>query len=190
MDIDKRAEVEPQVFLAPSDDKIHNNLNLEPDVEESKIGNYLNGELPINFTSIVMANAYSGILPAPLMPGSTRLRKGIANHAKIMFCPGVYDELSARIALSLSFGGFYITGVGPTASRPGAADLGLAQLHGMKTNAEKIANLAPNGVPIMLTWTPAMVDRSRLQNLYSSTTLLEFQASTLKTKWCKKDAAI
>ncbi|KFY52736.1 hypothetical protein V496_08227 [Pseudogymnoascus sp. VKM F-4515 (FW-2607)] len=148
MNIDKRAEVESHVFLAPSDDKIHNNLVPEADVDESKIGNCFNGELPINFTSMVMANAYNDILAAPLMPGSTRLRKRITNYAKIIVCPGVYDGLSARIALLLGIEGLYMTGAGTTASRLGAADLGLAQLHDMRTNAEMIANLAPTGAPI------------------------------------------
>ncbi|KAL5348236.1 hypothetical protein ACLOAV_006717 [Pseudogymnoascus australis] len=71
------------------------------------------------------------------MPGSTRLRNRIANHAKIIVCPGVYDGLSARIALSLGFEGLYMTGAGTTVSRLGAADLGLAQLR------------APTGAPIL-----------------------------------------
>lgn len=98
---------------------------------------------------MVMANAFNDILPAPLMPGSTRLRNRIANHAKIIVCPGVYDGLSARIALSLGFEGLYMTGAGTTVSRLGAADLGLAQLRGMRINAEMIANLAPTGAPIL-----------------------------------------
>ncbi|OBT64811.1 hypothetical protein VE03_06556 [Pseudogymnoascus sp. 23342-1-I1] len=147
--IDQRIEVEPQHFLASLDDGIHNNLILEVDVKESTIGNCSNGERPINSASMVMAKADDGILPADLLPGSTRLRKRIANNGKIIVCPGVYDGLSARIALSLGFEGLYMTGAGTTASRLGAADLGLAQLHDMRTNAEMIANLAPTGAPII-----------------------------------------
>jgi methylisocitrate lyase len=41
------------------------------------------------------------------------------------------------------------TGAGTTASRLGMADLGLAQLHDMRTNAEMIANLDPFGPPLI-----------------------------------------
>lgn len=147
--IDKRAEVESEPFLTPSDDEIHHDLILEADVKEPTVDNCSNGELPIYSTSTVMAEADNDILPVAILPGSTRLRKLIANNAKIIVCPGVYDGLSARIALSLGFEGLYMTGAGTTASRLGAADLGLAQLHDMRTNAEMIANLAPTGAPII-----------------------------------------
>lgn len=41
------------------------------------------------------------------------------------------------------------TGAGTAASRLGMADLGLAQLHDMRTNAEMIANLDPFGPPLI-----------------------------------------
>jgi len=41
------------------------------------------------------------------------------------------------------------TGAGTTASRLGQADLGIAQLHDMKENAEMIANLDPQGPPLI-----------------------------------------
>lgn len=142
--IEKEAEVEPQEFLAPSGNEVHDNLCLDIEVNESKITKSPNGELSINST-MVTAETDIGILPPAILPGSTRLRKLITNKSKIIVCPGVYDGLSARIALSLGFEGLYMTGAGTTASRLGAADLGLAQLHDMRTNAEMIANLAPAG---------------------------------------------
>lgn len=147
--IEIRAEVEAQELLTPSEDENHHNLILGANVKESTIGNCSNGELPISSTSMVVPKAHNNILSAALLPGSTRLRKLISNNAKIIVCPGVYDGLSARIALSLGFEGLYMTGAGTTASRLGTADLGLAQLHDMRTNAEMIANLAPTGAPII-----------------------------------------
>jgi methylisocitrate lyase len=47
------------------------------------------------------------------------------------------------------FSRYQQTGAGTTASRLGMADLGLAQLHDMKTNAEMIANLDPFGPPLI-----------------------------------------
>ncbi|MCJ1294403.1 hypothetical protein MMC34_005961 [Xylographa carneopallida] len=85
----------------------------------------------------------------PLAPASTRLRHMIKNLDRIIVCPGVYDGLSARIALEVGFDGMYMTGAGTTASRLGAADLGIAQLHDMRTNAEMIANLQPGGPPLI-----------------------------------------
>ena len=82
-------------------------------------------------------------------PASTRLRHMIKTSPTIIACPGVYDGLSARIALSVGFPGLYMTGAGTTASRLGAADLAIAQLHDMRTNAEMIANLVPNGPPLI-----------------------------------------
>lgn len=65
----------------------------------------------------------------PHAPASTRLRHIIKNSKDILVCPGVYDGLSARIALSLDFKGMYMTGAGTNASRLGMADLGIAHLH-------------------------------------------------------------
>ena len=85
----------------------------------------------------------------PYSPGSTRLRHMVKNLDRIIVCPGVYDGLSARVALQIGFDGMYMTGAGTTASRLGAADLGIAQLHDMRTNAEMIANLQPDGPPLI-----------------------------------------
>ncbi|MCJ1225197.1 hypothetical protein MMC12_001846 [Toensbergia leucococca] len=82
-------------------------------------------------------------------PATTRLRHMIKHHPRIIVCPGVYDGLSARIALKVGFDSLYMTGAGTTASRLGAADLGIAHLHDMRTNAEMIANLQPDGPPLI-----------------------------------------
>ncbi|KAJ5902909.1 hypothetical protein N7495_003437 [Penicillium taxi] len=81
--------------------------------------------------------------------GASKLRRMLEETTDLIVCPGVYDGLSARIAIELEFKGLYMTGAGTTASRLGMADLGLAQLHDMRTNAEMIANLDPYGPPLI-----------------------------------------
>lgn len=92
----------------------------------------------------------------------------IKNLDHILVCPGVYDGLSARIALSVGFEGMYMTGAGTNASRLGMADLGIAHLHDMRTNAEMICNLKPDGAPVIADMDtgyggPMVIDRSLQQ---------------------------
>ncbi|KAJ5445791.1 Pyruvate/Phosphoenolpyruvate kinase [Penicillium cf. griseofulvum] len=84
-----------------------------------------------------------------VIPAASKLRRMLKDTKDLIVCPGVYDGLSARIAMQVGFKGLYMTGAGTTASRLGMADLGLAQLHDMKTNAEMIANLDPFG-PLLI----------------------------------------
>ncbi|KAF7179135.1 hypothetical protein CNMCM7691_008066 [Aspergillus felis] len=84
-----------------------------------------------------------------MIPGAIKLRRRLCDHGELIVCPGVYDGLSARIAMQLGFEALYMTGAGTTASRLGMADLGLAQLYDMRTNAEMIANLDPCGPPLI-----------------------------------------
>nr|QBN20787.1 truncated oxaloacetate hydrolase [synthetic construct] len=84
-----------------------------------------------------------------MIPAASKLRRMLKDTKELIVCPGVYDGLSARIAMQVGFKGLYMTGAGTTASRLGMADLGLAQLHDMKTNAEMIANLDPFGPPLI-----------------------------------------
>ncbi|CAG8241539.1 unnamed protein product [Penicillium salamii] len=84
-----------------------------------------------------------------VIPAASKLRRMLKDTKDLIVCPGVYDGLSARIAMEVGFKGLYMTGAGTTASRLGMADLALAQLHDMKTNAEMIANLDPFGPPLI-----------------------------------------
>ncbi|KAJ5612768.1 oxaloacetate acetylhydrolase [Penicillium lagena] len=93
----------------------------------SNISSKMNGIATETTTSVKVASAAS------------KLRNLITN-SKILVCPGVYDGISARTALELA---------GTTASCLGMADLGVAQLHDMRTNAEMIANLDPFGPPLI-----------------------------------------
>lgn len=97
---------------------------------------------------------------ASLEPSASKLRRFLESSAGLIVCPGVYDGLSARIALDVGFDGLYMvrrfassdgrslnnnvyvqTGAGTTASRLGQPDLGIAQLSDMRANAEMIAGL-------------------------------------------------
>lgn len=60
---------------------------------------------------------------------------------KIVVCPGVFDGLTARIALNNGFECLYMTGAGTTMSRLGMPDLGVATLNDMRDHAGMIANL-------------------------------------------------
>ncbi|OKL57260.1 hypothetical protein UA08_07426 [Talaromyces atroroseus] len=77
-----------------------------------------------------------------------RLRELLADESKIIVCPGVYDGLTARIALQGGFDALYMTGAGTAASRLGMADLGIITLNEMRTNADMIANL-DRSVPLI-----------------------------------------
>lgn len=79
---------------------------------------------------------------------STRLRGMLADPDKLIVAPGVYDGISARLALDAGFDALYMTGAGTSMSRIGMADLGLTTMSEMKENAEMIANLDPS-VPLI-----------------------------------------
>ncbi|OQV00282.1 hypothetical protein CLAIMM_05800 [Cladophialophora immunda] len=83
-----------------------------------------------------------------MVPSSTRLREMLADPNKIVVCPGVYDGISARLALNEGFDTLYMTGAGTSMSRLGEADLGLATMTDMKNNVEMISNLDPS-VPVI-----------------------------------------
>ncbi|KAL9034951.1 MAG: hypothetical protein Q9214_006811 [Letrouitia sp. 1 TL-2023] len=92
----------------------------------------------------------SGILSTvDLLPGASKLKRALEETDELIVCPGVHDGFSARIALDVGFTALYMTGAGTTASRLGMADLGVAQLHDMREHAEMIANLDPQGPPLI-----------------------------------------
>ncbi|KAJ7267279.1 oxaloacetate hydrolase class protein [Mycena rebaudengoi] len=79
---------------------------------------------------------------------STRLRELLKREDEILVLPGVYDGISARIALSEGFEGLYMTGAGTSASVLGQPDLGIVTLNDMVGNASMIAGLNPS-VPVI-----------------------------------------
>ncbi|KAI9716725.1 MAG: hypothetical protein M1828_007587 [Chrysothrix sp. TS-e1954] len=85
---------------------------------------------------------------APASP-ATRLKHRLEGTKDLIVCPGVYDGLSARIALSVGCDAMYMTGAGTTASALGKADLGLATLNDMVRQADMIANLDCDGPPLI-----------------------------------------
>ncbi|KAL6708535.1 hypothetical protein ACN47E_002516 [Coniothyrium glycines] len=80
--------------------------------------------------------------------GVEKLRRMLDDSGKFIVCPGVYDGFTARIALNEGVDCLYMTGAGTTMSRLGMADMGIATLNDMLTNASMIANLDPT-VPLI-----------------------------------------
>ncbi|KAF7377518.1 RING-type domain-containing protein [Mycena sanguinolenta] len=78
---------------------------------------------------------------------STVLRELLARD-EMLVLPGVYDGISARIALSEGFSALYMTGAGTSASVLGQPDLGIVTLNDMVGNANMIAGLNPS-VPVI-----------------------------------------
>lgn len=72
---------------------------------------------------------------------AARLRRLLQEDDRTIFCPGVYDGITARIALNEKFDCLYMTGAGTAASRLGMPDLGLATMNDMVANAGMIASL-------------------------------------------------
>ncbi|KAJ4376138.1 hypothetical protein N0V83_001419 [Neocucurbitaria cava] len=77
-----------------------------------------------------------------------KLRSMLADPDKFIACPGVYDGFTARIALGEGVDCLYMTGAGTTMSRLGMADMGIATLNDMLTNASMIANIDPS-IPLI-----------------------------------------
>ncbi|KAL2864156.1 isocitrate lyase/PEP mutase family protein [Aspergillus lucknowensis] len=103
--------------------------------------------------------------------GASNLRQALEHSSSLIAAPGVYDGLSARIALNVGFDALYMTGAGTAASVHGQADLGICTLNDMRTNAEMISNLSPStpviadadtgyGGPIMVARTTEQYARS------------------------------
>ncbi|KAF1946023.1 methylisocitrate lyase-like protein [Clathrospora elynae] len=78
------------------------------------------------------------------MTAVEKLRSMLADKDKFIACPGVYDGFTARIALREGVDCLYMTGAGTTMSRLGMADMGIATLNDMLTNASMIANIDPS----------------------------------------------
>ncbi|KAJ5266660.1 hypothetical protein N7478_009468 [Penicillium angulare] len=103
--------------------------------------------------------------------GATKLRQTLEDPNGFVVAPGVYDGMSARLALAAGFDALYMTGAGTAASVHGQADLGICTLNDMRTNAEMLANLSPStpliadadtgyGGPIMVSRTTEQYARS------------------------------
>ncbi|CAI7618664.1 Pyruvate/Phosphoenolpyruvate kinase [Penicillium manginii] len=106
-----------------------------------------------------------------LPSAATNLRRVLADPNGFVVAPGVYDGMSARMALAAGFDALYMTGAGTAASVHGQADLGICTLNDMRNNAEMLANLSPStpliadadtgyGGPIMVARTTEQYARS------------------------------
>jgi len=76
--------------------------------------------------------------------GAQRLRALLSDPNRIISAPGVYDGLTARLALAEGFDCLYMTGAGTSISRLGMADLVLCTQADMISNAAMIASLDPS----------------------------------------------
>ncbi|KAK5109938.1 hypothetical protein LTR62_006427 [Meristemomyces frigidus] len=72
-----------------------------------------------------------------------RLRQLLSDPSKTVVAPGVYDGITARLALAQGFECLYMTGAGTSMSRLGMADLGLTTFTDMHQNASMIASIDP-----------------------------------------------
>ena len=79
---------------------------------------------------------------------ATRLRKLISQPGVCIQAPGVYDGISARIAIEQKFPVMYQSGSMTTAARLGRADLAFASLNDFAQNGQMIANIDPR-VPLI-----------------------------------------
>ncbi|EMC98680.1 hypothetical protein BAUCODRAFT_30945 [Baudoinia panamericana UAMH 10762] len=80
--------------------------------------------------------------------GPRRLRQMLSDPSKTVVAPGVYDGITARLALNAGFECLYMTGAGTSMSRLGMADLGLTTFTDMHQNAAMIASINP-AVPVI-----------------------------------------
>ena len=70
-----------------------------------------------------------------------QLRSLLHNEGDIIIAPGVYDGLTARLALAAGHKCLYMTGAGTSVARLGLPDLGFLTLNDMYANAAMIAGL-------------------------------------------------
>ncbi|KAI9720317.1 MAG: hypothetical protein M1828_005701 [Chrysothrix sp. TS-e1954] len=136
----------------------------------------------------------------PARPGKTtppsaakKLRDMLADRSKTIVAPGVFDGLTARLALSTGFDCLYMTGAGTSMSRLGWADLGMATFNDMSDNADMIANLDPSvpliadadtgyGGPLMVHRTTKAYARSGVAGLHIEDQIQEKRCGQLMGK--------
>ncbi|KAK3710420.1 hypothetical protein LTR37_010263 [Vermiconidia calcicola] len=80
--------------------------------------------------------------------GAKHLRQMLSDPSKTIIAPGVYDGITARLALASGAECLYMTGAGTSMSRLGMADLGLTTFTDMHAHAAMIASLNPS-VPVI-----------------------------------------
>jgi 2-methylisocitrate lyase-like PEP mutase family enzyme len=79
------------------------------------------------------------------LTGAQTLRKMLSSSPDaIVAAPGVYDGLTARLALAAGHEALYMTGAGTSLSRLGFADLGLVTQETMIANVAMISSLSPS----------------------------------------------
>ena len=77
----------------------------------------------------------------PLLMNAPKALRQLLATGELVWGPGVYDGISARIAQSVGFPILYMTGAGTSASRIGQPDLGLTTATEMVENAKMIQSV-------------------------------------------------
>ena len=86
--------------------------------------------------------------PTQHVSAGKRLRQLLADPSHIVIAPGVYDGITARLAIASGAECLYMTGAGTSMSRLGMADLGLATFNDMHANAAMIAGI-DSSIPLI-----------------------------------------
>lgn len=60
------------------------------------------------FLVMTVTNGHNGHTTPLITPAATKLRRLLEDSSELIVCPGVYDGLSARIALSIGFSAMYM----------------------------------------------------------------------------------
>ncbi|KAK5171164.1 uncharacterized protein LTR77_004308 [Saxophila tyrrhenica] len=84
----------------------------------------------------------------PPISAGAKLRQMLSDPSKTIIAPGVYDGITARLALESGAECLYMTGAGTSMSRLGMADLGLTTFTDMHAHAAMLASLDPS-VPVI-----------------------------------------
>ena len=84
------------------------------------------------------------------MTDQARTLRALLAHGRIIAAPGAPDALSARLIARTGFDAVYMTGLGATASRLGAPDLGLLSQTEMADQARAMAAAAPRGRAVVI----------------------------------------
>ncbi|MBV8602453.1 MAG: isocitrate lyase/PEP mutase family protein [Candidatus Eremiobacteraeota bacterium] len=77
-----------------------------------------------------------------MLPNAPRRLREMMAAGDLIWGPGVYDGISARLADAVGFPMLYMTGAGTAASRIGQPDLGLTTMSEMAENVRVIAGVA------------------------------------------------
>ncbi|KAJ3575563.1 hypothetical protein NP233_g1010 [Leucocoprinus birnbaumii] len=126
------------------------------------------------------------------LKSSTQLRQ-LLKGSGVIVAPGVYDGISARLALEAGFDALYMSGAATTASMLGQPDLAIATQNDFVQNATMIAGLKPSiplicdadtgfGGPVMVARTLTAYARGGVAGFHIEDQVLKSMSEELNTK--------